>query len=257
MQIQLLSPGAGAQSGGTSRRPLPARAGGDARRHHRLLTPLGALGGRGQERCPRTRRARNKVSSGWGSLLSLGPPGCCPSYPRLPALSERCPSGPSSLPPAFLPSCTPSLSPNLKSGYPGQRMAEWTGTQAPSPAPSPLLSSPAPPSSSCRSRPTKHRRRGAPSPPTYRGAQTPRPSRGVSGLGSEWGQAALSQFWGGLRGPGTRAAAAPLWKALWALGMHAECHNGLRSLDSTPYRFDLLPTRRPRGPPWSPSVSCL
>lgn len=39
-----------AQSCGTSGRPLPTRAGGNAGRHHGEPTPPGALGGRGQEK---------------------------------------------------------------------------------------------------------------------------------------------------------------------------------------------------------------
>lgn len=64
--------------------------------------------------------------------------------------------------------------------------------------------------------------------------------------------------------PGPGLLLRRLWKAPWALGVRAELHNGLLSLDSAPYWFDLLPTRRPWAtlvtvcelPPIKLSITC-
>lgn len=139
-------------------------------------------------------------------------------------------------------------------------MAEWTGTQAPSPAPSPPLSSPAPPSSSCHSRAMKDRTQRS-ALPSYLlwSSDTQPPSRGLwpwVGVGPSCTESVL----GGA--PGTRdqrwccpGSGRPSWHfgCMLILVMVYESRASW-VLDSALYRFD-LPLRKPHWPSWSPSVS--
>lgn len=187
VQVRLLRSRVGARGGDTSGRPHPSQAGSHARGHHAVPAPWCSWGQR-PGAWPPDKEGPER------SAQRLGTPAASRPLPnRLPALSARRPRRPSSLPAAFLPPCTPSLSPSheLGTGYLsgwdlGWRLAEHTGTQAPSPdpspAPSPPLRSPAPPSSpsSCHRRAMRTELRRAPLASTSCGAQIPGPSPGGS-----------------------------------------------------------------------------